>query len=103
MSAYFTTVDTADWPWPTSVGPRRVSFPVGQRVARPQKDGLPSPRGRLYTVQGHRLALEGGQPGRCPFPIRGRKWRPSRATSLCSPSCRCSAQSLLGREIETFL
>ena len=86
MSAYFTNVDTANRPWPTSVDLAAGSFPVGQRVARSLPERWPAVLLRgIVAVQGHRLALE-GQPGRCPFLIRsgnGRQdARPALLTAL---------------------
>src|SRR5262249_18138310 len=45
----------------------------------------------------------GGAAWSLPLLIGGREWTRRRATSLCSPSCRCPAQSPPGRGIETFL
>src|SRR5262245_55777210 len=57
-----------------------------------------------YFITGSRPSTRArGAASSLPLSNRGRKWTPSRETSLCFPSCRCSAQSLLGRGIETFL
>src|SRR5262249_12221346 len=105
MSAYFTNSLTP----PTGLGllaSPRGGFPsVGQRVARSLSERWPAylPRDISLRVQGHQLAHTGGAAWSLPLSNREQEWTPSRATSLCSPSCRCSAQSLLGRGIETFL
>src|SRR5262245_64815994 len=38
----------------------------------------------------------------CDHYNRGREWTPRRSILLCSPSCRCSAQSLLWLDIVLF-
>src|SRR5262245_53684910 len=60
-------------------------------------------RGFLLAVQGHQLAHRGGAAWSLPLSNREREWTPRRSTLLCSPSCRCSAQSPLGQGIEPFL
>ena len=87
------------------VAPRRGFSRSGSAwLGRSRKDGLPTRCGDMrITVQGHQLAQQGGAAWSLPLLIGGRKWTPSRATSLCFPSCRCPAQSPPGRGIETFL
>jgi hypothetical protein len=106
MSAYFTNSLTAPTGFGlTGVAPRRV-FPTG-RAAR----GPVAPRKMacrpLAGKASQRFKAINSRTGRgslvaVPF-NREQGWTPSRAISLCSPSCRCSAQSLLGRGIGTFL
>ena len=103
-AALYQFVDTANWPWPTSVAPRRVS---SGRAAR----GPVAPRKMACRPLAGKASISGSRPSTraegaawsLPLLIGGRKWMPSRATSLCSPSCRCPAQSPPGRGIETFL
>jgi hypothetical protein len=45
VSVFYQFVDTAKWPWPSSVVPRR-GFPVGQRVARSLPERWPAVRSR---------------------------------------------------------
>src|SRR5262245_56480744 len=55
------------------------------------------------AVQGHRLAHRGGAAWSLPLSNRGRNGRQDARPRFTRPSYRWSAQSLLGRGIETFL
>jgi len=106
VSVLYQFVDTGHRPWPTGIVPRGGLFPG--RAARgpvaPRKMACrPAAGVNATAVQGHQLAHRGGAAWSLPLSKREREWTPRRATSLCSPSCRCSAQSRLGRGIETFL
>src|SRR5262249_13022218 len=107
VSVLYQFVDSATQPWPTSVAPRRgfLSRSGSAWPGRSQKDGLPSCRGECGQLCGSRPSTRAqGRGSLVAAPSnRGRKWTPSRAISLCSPSCRCPAQSPPGRGIETFL
>ena len=61
MSAYFTDSLTPPTGLGLLVSPAAGPFPAGQRVARSLPERWPAvlPRGRAFTVQGHRLALGG--------------------------------------------
>jgi len=97
VSVLYQFVDTAKPPWPTSVAPRRGLSRSGSAwPGRSQKDGLPSCRGRVCIQRFKAIdSREEGQPGCCPF-HREREWTPRRATLLCSPPFRSSAQASPG-------
>jgi len=105
VSAFLPTVDSANCPWPTWRRSAAGLFAVGQRVARSFPERWPADLLRGHEDYGSRPSTraQGGAAWSLPLLIGGRKWTPSRATSLCSPSCRCPAQSPPGRGIETFL
>src|SRR5262249_5909500 len=105
VSVFLPTVDSANCPWPTWRRSAAGLFAVGQRVARSFPERWPADLLRGHEDYGSRPSTraQGGAAWSLPLLIGGRKWTPSRATSLCSPSCRCPAQSPPGRGIETFL
>ena len=103
VSVLYQFVDTAMRPWPTSIAPRRGFSRSGSAwLGRSQKVGLPSCCGGSYQRFKAIDSRERGSLVAAPS-NRRRKWMPRRSTLLCSPSCRCSVPSPLGRGIETFL
>jgi|GraSoiStandDraft_40_1057318.scaffolds.fasta_scaffold471838_2 hypothetical protein len=84
---------------------RGGSFPG--RAARgsvaPRKMACRPPAGKqALAVQGHQLAHKGGAAWWLPLSNREREWTPRRATLLCSPPCRCSAQASPGVGVTLF-
>src|SRR5215471_11842278 len=105
MSGYFTNSLTPPARLGLLASPPRAGFSRSGSawLGRSQKDGLPTCRGGSYQrFKAINLRTEEGAAWSLPLSNREREWTPRRATLLCSPPCRSSAQASPGFGVTLF-